>query len=114
MLDPNTRNQNTKALITGGAQGIGFAIARQLAAEGCKSIAIAGRTVEKGARAVESLKALGVDAVFVQGDVSKVEDCGRIVSTALDRFGTINGLVNAAATSARGRLVDTTPELFDQ
>jgi NAD(P)-dependent dehydrogenase (short-subunit alcohol dehydrogenase family) len=113
MLDANTRNQNTKALITGGAQGIGLAIARQLAAEGCRSIAIAGRTAEKGARAVEQLKALGVDALFVQADVSKVEDCRRIVATAIDRFGAINGLVNAAATSARGSLIDTTPELFD-
>ncbi|WP_119301352.1 SDR family oxidoreductase [Dongia deserti] len=114
MLDPNTRNQHTNAIVTGGAQGIGFAIARQLAAEGCKSIAIAGRTAEKGARAVDQLKALGVDALFVQADVSKAEDCARIVATAIERFGTINGLVNAAATSARGSLVDTTPQLFDQ
>jgi len=114
MLDPNTRNQNTKAIITGGAQGIGFAIACQLAAEGCKSVAIAGRTAEKGARAVDQLKSLGVDALFVQADVSKVEDCKRIVTSAIDRFGTINGLVNAAATSARGSLVETSPELFDR
>src|SRR5882724_7849774 len=97
MLDPATRNQNTKAIITGGAQGIGFAIARQLSAEGCRSIAIAGRTAEKGARAVDQLKALGVYALFVQADVRKVEDCSRIVAAASDRFGTINGLVNAAA-----------------
>lgn len=114
MLDSNTRNQNTKAIITGGAQGIGFAIARQLAAEGCRSIAIAGRTAEKGARAVDELKSLGVDALFVQADVSKVEDCKRIVAAATDRFGTVNALVNAAATSARGSLVDTTEELFDR
>jgi len=114
MLDPNTRNKDTKAIITGGAQGIGFAIARQLAAEGCKSIVLAGRTPEKGAKAVDQLKALGADALFVQADVSKVEDCRRIVASALDRFGTINGLVNAAATSARGSLTETTPELFDQ
>jgi NAD(P)-dependent dehydrogenase (short-subunit alcohol dehydrogenase family) len=114
MLDPNTRNQNTKAIITGGAQGIGFAIARQLVAEGCKSIAIAGRTAEKGARAVDQLKALGVDALFVQADVSKVADCKRIVAAASDRFSTINALVNAAATSARGSLVDTSEELFDR
>ncbi|HET6158690.1 MAG TPA: SDR family oxidoreductase [Dongiaceae bacterium] len=114
MLDPNTRNQNTKAIITGGAQGIGFAIARQLVAEGCRSIVLAGRTPEKGARAVEQLESLGADALFVQADVSKVEDCKRIVATASDRFGTINGLVNAAATSARGSLVETTPELYDQ
>jgi len=114
MLDPNTRNKDTKAIITGGAQGIGFAIARQLAAEGCKSIVLAGRTPEKDAKAVDQLKALGADVLFVQADVSKVEDCRRIVASALDRFGTINGLVNAAATSARGSLTETTPELFDQ
>ena len=113
MLDPNVRNQNTKAIITGGAQGVGFAIACQLAAEGCKSIAIVGRTAEKGARAVDQLKSLGVDTLFIQADVAKVEDCRRIVSAAHDRFGTVNGLVNAAATSARGTLIDTTPELFD-
>jgi len=114
MLDPNVRNQNTKAIITGGAQGVGFAIACQLAAEGCKSIAIVGRTAEKGARAIDQLKSLGVDALFIQADVARVEDCRRIVSATHDRFGTVNGLVNAAATSARGTLIDTTPELFDQ
>ena len=36
------------------------------------------------------------------------------MAAAIERFGTINGLVNAAATSARGSLVETTPELFDQ
>jgi len=114
MLDQHARNQDTRAIITGGTQGVGFAIARQLAAEGCRSIAIAGRTAEKGARAVDQLKSLGVDALFVQADVSRVEDCGRIVAAAAERFGTINGLVNAAATSARGSLVETTPELFDR
>jgi NAD(P)-dependent dehydrogenase (short-subunit alcohol dehydrogenase family) len=113
MLDSSARNKDTKAIITGGAQGIGFAIARQLAMEGCRAIAIAGRTAEKGARAVDQLKVLGADAIFVQADVSSVEGCKRIVAAAGDRFGTVNGLVNAAATSARGSLTDTTPELFD-
>jgi NAD(P)-dependent dehydrogenase (short-subunit alcohol dehydrogenase family) len=114
MLDPNTRNKDTRAIITGGAQGIGFAIARQLAAEGCKSMVLAGRTAEKGARAVDQLRAMGVEAHFAQADVSRVEDCRRIVSTAIEHFGLVNALVNAAATSARGSLTETTPELFDQ
>jgi NAD(P)-dependent dehydrogenase (short-subunit alcohol dehydrogenase family) len=113
MLDPNIRNQDTKAIITGGAQGVGLAIARQLAAEGCRAIVLAGRTEAKGQRAVEELKSMGAEAIFVQGDVSQVADCRRIVATAIDRFGTINGLVNAAASAARGTLVDTTEELFD-
>ncbi|WP_292404127.1 SDR family oxidoreductase, partial [Mesorhizobium sp.] len=43
-----------------------------------------------------------------------VADCKRAVETAIAHFGTINALVNAAATSARGSLVETSEELFDQ
>ncbi|CAI3959659.1 NAD(P)-dependent dehydrogenase [Commensalibacter communis] len=41
MSDLDTRHKNTIALITGGAQGVGFAIARQLIAEGCTKIMLA-------------------------------------------------------------------------
>ncbi|TIQ15754.1 SDR family NAD(P)-dependent oxidoreductase, partial [Mesorhizobium sp.] len=56
----------------------------------------------------------GVDAIFISADVSVVADCKRVVETAIAHFGTINALVNAAATSARGSLVETSEDLFDQ
>ncbi len=114
MSDMTTRNAGTKALVTGGAQGIGLAVATQLAAEGCKALALVGRSEEKGAAAVATLEKLGAEAIFISADVSRTEDCGRAVETALKRFGALNALVNAAATSARGSLTDTTPELFDR
>jgi len=109
----NDRNRDTRAIITGGAQGIGLAIARQLVAEGCRSLALVGRTAEKGRDAVAELKALGAEAMFITADVSDVAACANVVKTAIGTLGSVNALVNAAATSARGSLTETTPELFD-
>ena len=108
------RNSQTRAIVTGGAQGIGFAVAEALADEGCRALALIGRSQEKGDKAVATLKKSGVDAIFISADVAKVADCKRAVATALGHFGALNALVNAAATSARGSLVETSEELFDQ
>ncbi|MER9433474.1 SDR family oxidoreductase [Mesorhizobium sp. M0618] len=107
------RNSQTRAIVTGGAQGIGFAVAEALADEGCRALALIGRSQEKGDKAVAHFKKAGVDAIFISADVSKVADCKRAVANAISHFGTINALVNAAATSARGSLVETSEELFD-
>lgn len=107
------RNAETRAIVTGGAQGIGFAVAQQLVAEGCRALVLVGRSPEKGALAVAALEKLGAEAIFVSADMSRPDECARAVEAGLERFGTINGLVNAAASSARGTLIDTTPELFD-
>jgi len=108
------RNSETRAIVTGGAQGIGFAVAEALADEGCRALALIGRSQEKGDKAVAHFKKAAVDAIFISADVSKVADCKRAVATAISHFGTINALVNAAATSARGSLVETSEETFDQ
>lgn len=109
----NERNSTTRAIVTGGAQGIGFAVAEALVDEGCKAVALIGRSRDKGEKAAARLQAKGADAIFISADVSSVADCKRAVETALAHFGTLNALVNAAATSARGSLVETTEELFD-
>lgn len=108
------RNSETRAIVTGGAQGIGFAVAEALSDEGCRALALIGRSQEKGDKAVATLKKSGVDAMFISADVAQVADCRRAVETAIAHFGTVNALVNAAATSARGSLVETSEETFDQ
>ncbi|TIM31429.1 MAG: SDR family oxidoreductase [Mesorhizobium sp.] len=108
------RNSETRAIVTGGAQGIGFAVAEALADEGCRALALVGRSREKGDKAVAALAKGGVDAIFISADVSVVADCKRVVETAIAHFGTVNALVNAAATSARGSLVETSEDLFDE
>ena len=114
MSELTRRNEGTIAVISGGAQGIGFAIAEQLVEEGCRRIALAGRNEEKGAAAVAQLRARGVDAIFVRTDQSIVADCLRLIDAAVEHFGAVNGLVNAAATSARGTLLEVTPEIWEE
>jgi NAD(P)-dependent dehydrogenase (short-subunit alcohol dehydrogenase family) len=107
------RNESTRAIVTGGAQGIGFAVANRLADEGCAAVALVGRSRDKGEAAAEALKQRGVDAIFISADLADTAACGAVVAGALSHFGSVNALVNAAASSARGSLTETTPELFD-
>jgi NAD(P)-dependent dehydrogenase (short-subunit alcohol dehydrogenase family) len=108
------RNRATIAVITGGTQGLGLAVAKRLAQEGARGIAISGRNSEKGQSAAESVCALGTDCLFVKADVSIADDCFRFVNAALDRFGSVNGLVNSAAATDRGTLLDTSVELWNR
>lgn len=108
------RHDNTIAAITGGTQGLGLAIARRLAHEGARGIVIAGRDPAKGEAAAAEVSALGTPCLYVQADVAQPDDCFRIVDATLERFGRINALVNSAATSARGGLLDTDLALWEQ
>jgi NAD(P)-dependent dehydrogenase (short-subunit alcohol dehydrogenase family) len=114
MTDLFLRNSQTNVIVTGGSQGIGFATARRLVQEGAKNIALVGRNSEKGAKAAEKITALGANCTFLKADVSNPDDCNQIVSRALDAFGSVNALVNAAADTSRGTLQQTTPDIFDR
>jgi NAD(P)-dependent dehydrogenase (short-subunit alcohol dehydrogenase family) len=107
------RSRETIAVITGGTQGLGLAIARRLAREGARGIVISGRNAEKGEGAAEKLRSGGTDCLFVKADVATANDCSRLVEAALKHFGSVNGLVNSAGTADRGTLLDTTVELWD-
>jgi NAD(P)-dependent dehydrogenase (short-subunit alcohol dehydrogenase family) len=107
------RNRETIAVITGGTQGLGLAIAWRLAREGARGIVISGRNSEKGEGAAEKLRAGGTECLFVKADVATANDCSRLVEAALKHFGSVNGLVNSAGTADRGTLLDTTLELWD-
>jgi NAD(P)-dependent dehydrogenase (short-subunit alcohol dehydrogenase family) len=109
-----SRNAGTRALITGGAQGLGLAVARQLVAEGATHLALVGRSTAKGAAAVAELEAAGARVVFIAADIGSVADCQRAISEAVSALGNINALVNAAASTARDTLLDATPDGFDR
>ena len=101
MSDIAKRNAPTVALITGGAQGVGFAIARQLIAEGARRVALAGRDTTKGEAACAELAALGAEARFFRTDVTDPSACLTLMEDAVSAFGEINALVNAAASAER-------------
>lgn len=113
MSESANKHENTVAIVTGGAQGVGFAIARRLVSEGCTRLLLAGRDAQKGARAVDELGSLDATAVFVSLDLQDVAACLSLTDRAVAQFGTVNALVNAAALGARGTLTDTSEALWD-
>ena len=97
-------------VITGATQGLGAAIARRLADAGAAGVVIMGRNEAKGQAVADSL---ACPAHFVQADFGSVEDCQRVIAEADRIFGRVDVLVNAGASTARGTIIDTTPETFD-
>ena len=101
-------------VVTGATQGLGAAIARRLAAAGAKGIVITGRNVERGTHvAREIAEAHGIWAHFLQADFARVEDCRMVIAETDRLFGRIDVLVNSGACTARGTIVETSPETFD-
>ena len=105
--------QGQVAIVTGGTQGLGAAIAATLAERGARGVVICGRNSAKGVAQVEKLNALGTQAVYVQADLGLVEDCRKVVQQADATFGRVDVLVNAAASTDRGTILDTDPTLFN-
>lgn len=105
--------QGKIAVVTGGTQGLGEAIARLFAARGATGLVICGRNAVRGEKVAADLTAQGCSTEFVATDLAEVEACRRVIARAEARFGTLHVLVNAAAITDRGTLLETTPELFD-
>ena len=108
MLD----NSTSSVIISGGTQGLGMAVAETLIAQGCKRLTITGRDIARGEAAAARLATNDVDCLFVACDVARIEDCQAVIEQVLAHHGFVNGLVNCAADTSRGSLVDTSPELW--
>jgi NAD(P)-dependent dehydrogenase (short-subunit alcohol dehydrogenase family) len=95
------------ALITGGSSGIGLAIARALREDGF-GLTLASRRPEKVEAAAREL-----GAEFVAADVSKEEDCERLVAAHRERFGRLDMLVNSAGIGVGGRVEELATKHWD-
>jgi len=103
--------KNKVAIVTGGSQGIGRATALRLAEEGA-SVVIAARGRELLDQVALEIRAAGGSVAAVQADVSRVEDCARLVAEAVRAFGRLDILVNNAGTSATGEFESVTDDIW--
>jgi NAD(P)-dependent dehydrogenase (short-subunit alcohol dehydrogenase family) len=96
------------ALVTGGSSGIGLAIGRMLREEGF-TLTLASRTPEKVEAAAAEL-----GAVAIATDVSKAEDCARVVEEHVAREGGLDVLVNSAGVGIAARVEEAQLKHIDR
>jgi NAD(P)-dependent dehydrogenase (short-subunit alcohol dehydrogenase family) len=105
------RFANRVAVVTGGATGIGRAIATNLADEGA-TVVVADLTAEprmesETGTTVERIRANDGTASFHRTDVTEEEDAADLVDATVEEFGSLDVLVNNAGAAVRTRVTDT-------
>lgn len=104
---------NQVALITGGASGIGRAMALLFAVEGA-AVSIVDLDEAEGLDVVKKIQQRGGRGVFLRSDVTSAGDCQRAVTQTLEAFGGLNILLNNAGIIRRSTVLDISEEDWDQ
>lgn len=98
----------SRALVTASSEGLGLAVARQLAAEGSR-VAVSGRRAERVAQVVQSLPG----AVGVAGDLREEDGAAAVVRAAAEQLGGLDILVVNTGGAGPGGIVDKSPAEWD-
>lgn len=104
------------AIITGSARGIGAAIAKRLAKDGCNVVIndVSQETLDTaGAQVAGECRALGVRAECYAADVSDYAQCEAMVKWVKAEFGTVDILINNAGITRDGLMVRMDEEIYD-
>jgi NAD(P)-dependent dehydrogenase (short-subunit alcohol dehydrogenase family) len=103
------------AVVTGGASGIGRAVAERLASHGARAVVVADRREdprEGGVPTTELVRSAGAEAVFVEADVTVPAEAEAAVAAA-DALGGVDVLVTAAGIARRGSFLEVTEADYD-
>ncbi|MEM7425270.1 MAG: SDR family oxidoreductase [Pseudomonadota bacterium] len=105
--------ENKRALVTGGAQGIGYAIAETFCREGAV-VYVADVNADGGAAAAETLVNTGARATFLSLNVSLEADWSRAMKQMEDEVGGLDILVNNAGINVRKAIEEMSAEELDR
>lgn len=97
-------------IITGASRGIGRAIAKRLAKSGNKIIANYNNSKEKAEELQKELQQENIEIDIIKADVSKREECKKLVEYAINKYGKIDVLINNAGISVWGPFTDLTDD----
>jgi NAD(P)-dependent dehydrogenase (short-subunit alcohol dehydrogenase family) len=106
MSDVRTRLDGKAAIVTGGARGVAKGVAIAFAKAGARLL-IVDREEALGREAETELRQLGADAVFLHVDLARHESLDGLVEAAVERFGALDVLVNAAQASEQHLIAET-------
>lgn len=102
------------AIVTGAGQGIGWGIARVFAREGAR-VCVADLKAHRAERSADEIRDEGGDAIGIAVDVGRKRDVETMVAMAVDRWGTVDVLVNNAQGFGRHRpLTEIAEDDFDR
>ncbi|MBU5487764.1 3-oxoacyl-[acyl-carrier-protein] reductase [Clostridium sp. MSJ-8] len=101
------------AIVTGASRGIGKATALKLASLGANIVLNYRSNEEEASKVKEEIKALGVETIMVKADISKMDEVENMISTAKEKFGTIDIMVNNAGITKDTLIMRMKEEDFD-
>lgn len=101
------------AIVTGAGRGIGQAIALALAGEGC-NVVISARSTAQVEQAVMEIEKAGARALGITLDLSREANCNALIERAQEAFGTVDILINNAATHHIQSFLNTTTDVWDE
>ncbi|MCX6068187.1 MAG: SDR family oxidoreductase [Chloroflexi bacterium] len=100
------------SIITGAAQGIGLACAKEFALEGARLV-LADINDIPGEKAAAEIRAAGSEAIYIHCDVSKNEQIQNLVQKTVEQFGRIDAVVNNAGVNHSANFFDITEADWD-
>ncbi len=104
--------QGKVAIVTGSADGIGKAVARNLAEQGCR-LALVDIKDDEGQQAAKELNACG-EAAYFHCDLTSMDELTQTFDAILARFGGVDILVNNAGIPVRGSIEEIEPDWWDK
>jgi 3-oxoacyl-[acyl-carrier protein] reductase len=109
----NKTLENKTAVVTGASRGIGKAVAIKLASLGANIVLNYRSSIKSVEEVLAEIKAMGSNAVAVQGDISNFAEAEKVIKAAVENFGSLDILINNAGITKDGLLARMKEEDFD-